>query len=291
MFRSSQMGQQPKIGMVFKMPELPEVETVVKTLKTLILNKEIVDCKIYWDNIIAYPEVDLFKEAIKGQKIKDITRRGKYILFNLSTKTLVSHLRMEGKYFVYDNDVIKDKHSHVIFYFSDGGQLHYHDTRKFGKMYLYDESEALKILANVGLEPWDPLLTSTYLRKKAKNRRISIKQFLLEQSVIAGIGNIYVNEILFLTKVHPAKVVNEITLSKFSEIIAVTKDVLSRAIEQGGTTIRSYTSSLGVHGLFQQSLNVHNLAGEKCPECGSIIEKITVAQRGTYLCPNCQSEK
>lgn len=273
------------------MPELPEVETVVNTLKELILDKKISNVKVYWDNIIATPDLETFKLAVVGQKIKDISRRGKYILFHLSSKTLVSHLRMEGKYFVYNEKTAKDKHSHVIFNFSDKGQLHYHDTRKFGKMYLYDESEALRILENVGLEPWDIKLTGTYLEKKARNRKISIKQFLLDQSVIAGIGNIYVNEILFITKIHPAQPVNTISKYKFERIIDTTKDVLERAIEQGGTTIKSYTSSLGVTGLFQQSLLVHNKAGAACVNCNSTIEKITVAQRGTYLCPTCQKLK
>ncbi|NLC54644.1 MAG: bifunctional DNA-formamidopyrimidine glycosylase/DNA-(apurinic or apyrimidinic site) lyase [Erysipelothrix sp.] len=273
------------------MPELPEVETVVRTLKKLVLNKEIESVDVYWDNIIATPQLEAFKQAVIGQKIIDISRRGKYIIFNLTSKTLISHLRMEGKYFVYDNDVKKDKHSHVIFKFSDNGQLHYNDTRKFGKMYLYDESEALKILANVGLEPWDKNLKATYLKRKAKNRRITIKQFLLDQSVISGIGNIYVNEILFLTNLHPETIVNTISTLKFNQIITTTQAVLQEAIDQGGTTIRSYTSSLGVSGLFQQSLNVHNLAGSPCPVCSSEIIKITVAQRGTYLCPSCQRKK
>ena len=273
------------------MPELPEVETVVKTLRKLILNKEIEKVNVYWDNIIAYPELSNFKNDVKGQKIVDINRRGKYILFNLTSKTLVSHLRMEGKYFVYDEFAEKDKHDHVIFDFKDDGQLHYNDTRKFGKMYLYDENEALKILANVGLEPWDIKLTGTYLKKRAKNRRVTIKQFLLDQSIIAGIGNIYVNEILFLARLHPATIVNTISLLKFNEIVNITQDVLSQAIEQGGTTIRSYTSSLGVTGLFQQNLKVHNLEGENCEICNEQIIKITVAQRGTYLCPNCQRKK
>lgn len=273
------------------MPELPEVETVVVTLKELILDKEISSVKVYWDNIIATPDVEMFKLAVIGQKIKDISRRGKYILFHLDSKTLVSHLRMEGKYFVWDKKTAKDKHSHVIFNFKDGGQLHYHDTRKFGKMYLYDKSEALKILENVGLEPWDIKLTGSYLEKKARNRKISIKQFLLDQSVIAGIGNIYVNEILFITKIHPGQPVNTVSKYKFERIIEASQDVLERAIAQGGTTIKSYTSSLGVSGLFQQSLLVHNKRGEACSTCGGKIEKITVAQRGTYLCPTCQKLK
>lgn len=273
------------------MPELPEVETVVNTLKELIIDKEISSVRVYWDNIIATPDLETFKHAVVGQKFKDISRRGKYIIFHLTSKTLVSHLRMEGKYYVYSEKTAKNKHSHVIFNFTDMGQLHYHDTRKFGKMYLYDESEALKILENVGLEPWDVKLTGSYLEKKARNRKVSIKQFLLDQSVIAGIGNIYVNEILFITKIHPAQPVNTLSKYKFEKIIYTTQDVLARAIEQGGTTIKSYTSSLGVTGLFQQSLLVHNKEGLACVSCGSKIEKITVAQRGTYLCKSCQKLK
>lgn len=273
------------------MPELPEVETVVKTLKNLILNKKIKKVNVFWDNIIAYPELDLFKNNLISQEITDIKRRGKYILFVLSSKTLISHLRMEGKYFVFQENNKKDKHTHVIFDFDDGSQLHYHDTRKFGKMYLYDENESLKILAKVGLEPWDIKLTGLYLKNKAKNRKISIKQFLLDQSIIAGIGNIYVNEILFLSKIHPASSVQNITITDFNIIINNTQDVLHQAIQQGGTTIRSYTSSLGVSGLFQQNLKVHNLEGSNCLVCGEPIIKITVAQRGTYLCPKCQIKK
>ena len=273
------------------MPELPEVETVVKILNKELINKQFFDVFVYWDNIIAYPSTDEFIENIKNETINEVSRRGKYILFHLTSKTLVSHLRMEGKYYIYDKEVKKDKHTHVIFKFSDDSYLHYHDTRKFGKMYLYDNSEELSILENVGLEPWDIKLTHTYLKNKANKRQVSIKAFLLDQSVIAGIGNIYVNEILYKAKIHPASKAKNLTYADYDKIIEATQLILEAAILAGGTTIKSYTSSLGVTGLFQQSLKVHNQADKECEICNSKIIKMTIAQRGTYLCPKCQIKK
>lgn len=273
------------------MPELPEVETVVQLLNTLVVGKTVKNVEVYWDNIIAHPDVETFSEQVVNQTFKSVDRRGKYIIFNLSDGSMVSHLRMEGKYYVYDEPVKKDKHTHVIFNFTDNSQLHYHDTRKFGKMYLYGINEELKAIEKIGLEPWDENLDSNYLLEKAKNRKISIKAFLLDQNIIAGIGNIYVNEICFVAKVHPATAASKITKTEFDTIIEATKDILERAILAGGTTIKSYTSSLGVTGLFQQSLLVHNKTGEPCTICSTLIKKITVSQRGTYLCPTCQTIK
>ncbi len=273
------------------MPELPEVETVVVLLNKLVKGRTFKDVRIYWDNIIAYPEVDEFSKQIQGQTIKNVDRHGKYIIFTLSDYIMVSHLRMEGKYYVFDEPVERYKHVHVIFDFEDGGEFHYHDTRKFGKMYLYRIGDPITALENIGYEPWDENLTGKYLKSLARNRKISIKTFLLDQSVIAGIGNIYVNEILFMCKIHPSSRTYRITIKQFDEIILASQDVLERAIEAGGTTIRSYTSSLGVTGMFQQSLMVHNRAKKPCYICETEIKKIMLNQRGTYLCPTCQIRK
>lgn len=273
------------------MPELPEVETVVQLLNTLMVDKKVKDVEVYWDNIIANPSVEQFQHKIVDQVFESVDRRGKYIIFNLSKGSLISHLRMEGKYYVYDEPTVKDKHTHVIFNFTDNSQLHYHDTRKFGKMYLYEKDQEQAAISNIGLEPWDVNLTGEYLKEKAKSRTISVKAFLLDQSIVAGIGNIYVNEILFVAKVHPATSASKVSESEYDLIVEATKDILERAILAGGTTIKSYTSSLGVTGLFQQSLLVHNKKDELCPVCNTPIIKVTVSQRGTYLCPTCQIEK
>ena len=272
------------------MPELPEVETVKETLKRQVLNKKIVDVKIYYPNIIEYPKIDEFKKNIIGQTINDIKRRGKWIVFWLDEYCLLSHLRMEGKYFIRTNDDPIEKHEHIIIIFDDGTQLRYRDTRKFGRMHLIkkDELYKRKPFNELGLEPWDKELTNEYLKDKYKNKKLPIKTVILDQSIIVGIGNIYADEVLFLSKINPLKKSYLLGDEELSNIINNTKITLEKAIEAGGTTIRSYTSSEGVHGRFQHSLLVHNHEGDKCPVCGNKIIKIRVGGRGTYYCPNCQ---
>lgn len=271
------------------MPELPEVETVKETLKRQVLNRTIQKVDIYWDNIIAVPDVKTFQKQIQSQKIIDIRRRGKWLLFELNDYYLLSHLRMEGKYFL-KNDEPVSKHEHVIFHLDNGSQLRYHDTRKFGKMYLLDKTKAMneKPLNELGLEPWDDGLTVEYLKEKLKNKKLPIKTVLLDQSIIAGIGNIYDDEILFRSKINPKRQANELKNKDLENIIVNTKITLEKAITLGGTTIRSYTSSEGVHGRFQNELLIHTK--EICPECGNKVTKIVVGGRGTYYCPKCQKK-
>ena len=270
------------------MPELPEVETVKNTLIREIKDKQIISASVYWDNIIAYPEVKEFEKQIRNQKINDIHRRGKWLMFELDDYYLLSHLRMEGKYFIRNTDDKIEKHQHVIFHFSDGTDLRYHDTRKFGKMYLLSKDTAFsaKPLSELGLEPWDENLTPEYLKNKFHKK--PIKTELLDQTIIVGIGNIYADEILFLSKINPKTLATNLTTKDCQNIIDFTKQVLEKAIEYGGTTVKSYTSSEGVHGRFQQHLLVHTK--EECPICHSKITKITVGGRGTYYCENCQKE-
>lgn len=268
------------------MPELPEVETVKNTLKKIILNKKIKCANIYWNNIIAFPEVKEFKEKIKNQKINNILRRGKWLMFELDDYFLLSHLRMEGKYFIRNKNDERNKHEHVLITFTDNTELRYHDTRKFGKMYLINKGEIYKTkpLNQLGLEPWDKNLTPKYLKEKLSKK--PIKTELLNQSIIAGIGNIYADEILFQSKINPLKDGNKLTKKNLEDIINHTRNILEKAIKKGGTTVKSYTSSEGVHGLFQNELLVHTK--KICPVCQSEILKINVGGRGTYYCPKCQ---
>lgn len=215
-------------------------------------------------------------------------------MFELNDYYLLSHLRMEGKYFIKNEEDELSKHEHVVFTFENKiknshEQLRYHDTRKFGKMYLLPKEEVYKTkpLKDLGLEPWDKALTVDYLKQKFKNK--PIKTELLDQSIIVGIGNIYADEILFLSKINPLENAKTLSDEKIYKIIENTKKVLDEAIKEGGTTIKSYTSSEGVHGRFQNKLLVHTK--DICPNCQTKIEKITVGGRGTYFCPNCQKEK
>ena len=271
------------------MPELPEVETVKNTLKKQILGKRIKNIKILYDGIIATNHND-FKNII-GQDIVDIKRRGKFLIFVLNDYYLVSHLRMEGKYFIKDKSMPIIKHEHIIFDLGDS-ELRYHDTRKFGRMYLVTKDKLYTDtpLNKLGLEPWEDSLNSLYLLDKF-NCNIPIKTLLLDQSIITGIGNIYADEILFKARINPLRKGKDVTKEECDLIIKYTKEILEKAIENGGTTIKSFTSSLGVTGHFQGNLLVHNKDGERCPICNNIILKTKVNGRGTYYCPICQGDK
>ncbi len=271
------------------MPELPEVETVKETLKKKILNKTIYDINIYWDNIIKYPSKDTFIASIKNQTIHDITRRGKWLVFTLDDYYLLSHLRMEGKYYLKEHNQPREKHEHIIINLGDI-ELRYHDTRKFGKMYLIKKDEINKKgpLVNLGLDPFVQELTVAYLKDKYKHKKLPIKTILLDQNIITGIGNIYADEILFLSRINPNKAAHKLTKKELQSIIDNTKLVLNKAITMGGTTIRTYTSSLGVSGQFQHELFVHKRQGEPCKICGSTINKTKIGGRGTYYCKHCQ---
>ena len=268
------------------MPELPEVETVKNTLKRKVVGKTIINVDVIY-NMIAEPSLDEFKKLVQNQKIIDIKRRGKWLMFELNDYYLLSHLRMEGKYFI-DGDITK--HDHVIFKLDDG-ILKYNDTRKFGRMYLLNKDNIYnkKPLKDLGLEPWDNNLDYKYLKDKYKNKSLPIKTLLLDQSIITGIGNIYADEILFKSNINPLKKGSSLNKDELEKIITYTKEILSAAIKMGGTTIRSYESERGVHGKFQNNLLVHNHQNDTCPRCKSIITKIKVNGRGTYYCPNCQS--
>ena len=268
------------------MPELPEVETVKNSLKNYVLNRKILKVDVLYKGIINYPSDKKKKKKITNQTILDVKRRGKFLVFVLEDYNLISHLKMEGKYFIKNKYEIT-KHDHVIFTLDNNKYLIYNDTRKFGKMYLinkeYDNNSPLNKL---GLEPWDKELTISYLKDKL-NRNIAIKTLLLDQTIIVGIGNIYADEILFLSKINPLRKGYTLTNLELENIIKYTKEVLEKAISQGGTTIRTYSSVNGIHGLFQQELLVHGKTSN-CPICQEQILKIRVGGRGTYYCNNCQ---
>ena len=272
------------------MPELPEVETVKETLKKQVLNRTITNVNIYYENIIEYPTSSEFKKQIINQKINDIKRRGKWLIFELDDYCLLSHLRMEGRYFLRNKDDEVLKHEHISFLLDNDLCLRYLDTRKFGRMHLIKKDELLtrKPLCELGLEPWDENLDYTYLKEKYKTKKLPIKTVILDQSIIVGFGNIYADEILFLSKISPFKKCNGLNDEELKQIIINTKIVLEKAIKAGGTTIRTYESSEGVHGRFQQELLVHGKENSNCPVCNETIIKTRIGGRRTYYCPKCQ---
>ena len=276
------------------MPELPEVETVRRTLEYQLGHPTFSYVDIRWDKIIAYPEPMTFSQTLIKKQIRGYERIGKYLIFDLGSHELICHLRMEGKFYVEDKDAPYDrKHTHVFMGFTDGRELRYHDTRKFGRMYVYEKKDRMEypIFRSIGYDAFDERLNEGYLYEQLHRRRIPLKQALLDQSIIAGIGNIYANEICFACRLHPQTKTNRLRKKDCALILMHTRRILQGAVRAGGTTIRSYTSSLGVHGRFQLKLKVHARENEECPVCHPKIQKIKVAARGTYFCPQCQKRR
>lgn len=273
------------------MPELPEVETVKNTLDHLVNGKTIKDIDILRAKNIHY-NPDEFKRLLIGKTIKKFGRVGKYIVFFFDedfNKVMVSHLRMEGKYFLRNENDEYNKHDIVIFKFTDGTYLAYNDTRKFGTIDLLNKNNYTNEdpLDHVGPDPF-MLKDATHLYEAFKNKNVPIKTMLLDQSIMSGLGNIYVDEVLFLAKVHPETPAKMISKEKLEEILKHSQETLKTAIKLGGSTIKSYHPQEGVSGEFQIRLKVYGKKFGLCQNCGTHLKKIFVGGRGSTFCPNCQ---
>ncbi|MFF2450475.1 DNA-formamidopyrimidine glycosylase [Neobacillus sp. NPDC058068] len=273
------------------MPELPEVETVRKTLIQLVANKTIDNISVYWPKIIKNPlEVEQFIDALRGETIIDVGRRGKFLIFYTNHYALVSHLRMEGKYGLYPKREPFDKHTHVIFHFTDDTDLRYRDVRKFGTMHLYKKGEEFlkPPLLDLGPEPFSEEFTEKYLAGRLRKTNRKIKPALLDQKVFVGLGNIYVDEALFRAGIHPERLASTLNEAEIATLHREIVATLTEAVKKGGSTIRSYVNSQGEIGMFQLELYAYGRKGEECKRCGTPLEKTTVGGRGTHYCPTCQ---
>ncbi len=269
------------------MPEIAEVRTVKKALKSKLIGRKIKDIIYRYDGIIKSDKEE-FKNILIGKEITDVDNFGKWLFIKLGSYTILSHLRMEGKYYIKPSEEDYEKHEHIIFKLDNGFDLRYKDVRKFGVMILVKTKSIDKIdeISKLGIEPDSSLLTKEYIYEKIHNSNKKIKELLLDQTIINGLGNIYVDEVLFASKIKPTRLGNTITLEECERIKCEGSRIIKKATECGGTTIRSYTSSLGVEGTYQSYLLVHTK--EKCMMCGNKIEKIRVGGRGTYYCSKCQ---
>lgn len=273
------------------MPELPEVETVRRTLEKLVVGKTIKAVEVRWPKIIKQPDDhQIFITEIIGETVHGIGRRGKFLMFYLDHYTLVSHLRMEGKYGLYSKEEPTDKHTHVIFIFTDGSELRYRDVRKFGTMHLFKKGEeTLSLpLSQLGPEPFSEEFTVSYLKDLIQKTERPVKAFLLDQTKVVGLGNIYVDEALFRAGIHPKRKGKDLKDAEIKKLYQEIINTLQEAVDQGGSTIRSYVNSQGQIGMFQQQLYVYGRTDENCKNCGRPIERLVVAGRGTHICPACQ---
>ena len=274
------------------MPEMPEVETVRRTLTPLAVGKTIKRVDVWYDKIIV-GDVKSFQQQLKGKTIKKIDRYGKYLLFRLGDLTIVSHLRMEGKYRLITADAPREKHEHLQFIFTDGSALRYDDVRKFGRLQLVETGTERIVtgIKHLGPEALSPEFTEDYFAKALKNKAKKIKNLLLDQTVVAGLGNIYVDEVLWQAKINPVAEPKDLTKQQVQDLYEAINSTIKEAIKLGGTTVHSFLNAEGQAGGYQDRLEVYGRAGEDCLRCGGKLVKIKVNGRGTTYCPNCQRLK
>ena len=274
------------------MPELPEVETVRRGLERLVVGKTIGQVRVRYAKMIG-TGVDSFVHDLPSQTIERIGRRGKYLLFYLTGGVLISHLRMEGKYLFYPDAMPERKHAHVFFEMTDGGTLVYEDVRKFGTMELLrkDQLEAYFAVRKLGPEPTEAdFLLPPFAAALSRSKK-PIKPYLLEQTLVVGLGNIYVDEALWRARIHPARPAASLKPAEVKRLREQIIEVLQLGIEKRGSTIRTYRNALGEDGTMQDFLQVYGKTGQPCARCGSPIEKIKLGGRGTHLCPHCQKAR
>jgi formamidopyrimidine-DNA glycosylase len=271
------------------MPELPEVETVVQGLNKQCIDLTMVKVKIHLARIVS-DSAPALNKALTGQSIESVTRHGKYIFLHISNnKTVVVHLRMTGQFFTAPLNRPKDKHTHVELFFEDSNiKLIYRDIRTFGRFTLINTEAKSQYIYDHKLGPDALTMKKKELIKALKHRKVSLKAALLNQEVIAGIGNIYADEILFRERLNPLTAPSTLSSEAIGSLLKTTKAVLKKAILKKGTTFSDYVNSYGEKGMFQLSLKAYNRAGEPCCNCNTLLVKVKVAGRGTYFCPSCQ---
>ena len=264
------------------MPELPEVETFARALKPELIGLAILSADLRWARTLATPSPAQFKKQIAGQKIVDVSRRAKYLILQLEDYKLLVHLRMSGDLIIRQDKIKAEKHDRLILHLSNQNYLAFNDTRKFGRVWLTDQPD--EILGKLGPEPLEKNFSAQWLFENLLARKRSLKPLLLDQTFIAGLGNIYTDECLHIAGLHPLAASNNVTQAQAAELHKAIRAVLKEGIRRNGASIDwAYRG-----GEFQNYFRVYGRDGQPCPVCGTTIQKLTVGQRGTHVCPNCQ---
>jgi len=282
------------------MPELPEIETIKRGLESKIKGKKIRDVIVNVSKLVKEPSLVEFVEKLKDRIIKKVTRRGKYIITYLDSKEkLVIHLGMTGlliyPYNKNNEEImsgkIKSKHNHIIFNFTDNSQLVFNDIRRFGKVYLVSDINKIKGLFELGFEPLDDYFTEeAFIQILNKKKKGKIKPFLMNQKFITGLGNIYTNEVLYRSGIHPLRIVSSLNKEEVKKLYQQIRVVLNEAIKLRGSTVadEAYYDTDGRKGEFVKKLQVYGREGRPCIKCGSPIEVIRINSRSSFICPRCQ---
>lgn len=270
------------------MPELPEVETSRRGIAPLISGCQIAELILRTEKL-RWPLDRTLCEILPGQTLLSVARRAKYLLLKCDTGTLILHLGMSGSLRVVEAGATENKHDHVDLIFTNGRCLRLNDPRKFGALLWWPgDPIAHPLLAKLGPEPLSDQFTGAYLWNKSRNRKVAVKQFIMNQERVVGVGNIYASEALFRAGIRPEVAAGDVSRKRYAKLVAEIKIILAEAIAVGGTTIADFRQSDGKPGYFKQQLRVYGREGAACPNCGAPISCSRLGQRSTFFCQNCQ---
>jgi len=269
------------------MPELPEVETTLRGIEPHMLNQRVTHVVVR-DPRLRWPIPADVKKA-EGQQLVSLARRGKYLLLKLTQGGLIIHLGMSGSLRILKHSQAPEKHDHVDVELENGTCMRFNDPRRFGAFLWVDgDMESHELLRSLGPEPLSAQFTADYLYQQSRNRKVAIKNFIMNGHIVVGVGNIYASESLFMAGIHPKRAAGRVSRLRYEGLVAAIRDVLDRAIKQGGTTLRDFANSDGSPGYFAQELLVYDRAGSDCFQCGAAIRQKVIGQRSSYYCPVCQ---
>lgn len=276
------------------MPELPEVETIKRIIEPQISGCKITGVDVCNRQIVAHPTPDEFVEILLGRTFVSMSRRGKYLIFHLDNgDELILHLRMTGQLLLTPEDYPLEKHTHILIHLKNGMQIHYIDVRRFGRFWYIkkDESRSITGIDKLGIEPFDEQLTLDYLKEKIGKKKRPVKEMLHDQSVVAGIGNIYSDETLFAAGIYPGTRCSELTDDEWNKLAEMIPITLQWAIEKNQMSPEEYLAGKGKEYRNTPYLQAYGHQGKACPVCGSKFEKITVCGRSSCYCPKCQAKR
>ena len=269
------------------MPELPEVETVKNELAPYVKGRRITDITLNWEGIVKEPHPAEFRARLIGKKITTVSRRGKYLFFNLDSKeTLIIHLKMTGSLLLEPDSARLDSYIRAVIHLEGGVNIHFRDPRKFGAMRLVSDTKP--VVKKLGPEPLEANFTPGLLARRLQNRKAPLKAILNDQTAVAGLGNMYADEALFSARLHPLKPGSSLSPDEVKRLHQSIKKVLSAAIEDKGASTNTYFRPGGEKGTAHFQFKVAHQIGKNCPRCGAPIERIRVRNRGSYFCPRCQ---
>ena len=268
------------------MPELPEVETTKRGIEPWLLDQR-VEKIIVRHPRLRWPIPDAIQQLV-GHKVVRLSRRAKYLLVHTELGTAMWHLGMSGSLRIVDFGTPPNKHDHVDWQLSNGKVLRYHDPRRFGALLYLGENESSPLLEKLGPEPLSDAFTGEYLWQQARKKTKSIKTFIMDNAMVVGVGNIYASESLFMAGIRPQVPAKNVSQARMLVLVSHIKQILTNAIQQGGTTLRDFVGGDGKPGYFAQELNVYGRAGKACFQCGNLLQDIKLGQRSSVYCPTCQ---